>query len=345
MTNVINTTAAFQVTDVSQVAEARRAALLLAQRCGFPEARAGQVELVVSELATNLAKHARSGEMLFRRIGDERIPHDPVGIEILGIDSGPGMPDIALSRRDGHSTTGTLGQGLGAIARQSHVLEIDTRPSGTVAMARIWRDAQPGRVGQPLFEAGAVHVSKAGEAICGDDWACRIREDRVAVMIADGLGHGLAAHDAAHLAVQIFERSADESPLHIVTDLHAGLRSTRGAAVAVVVIDVARGTLRYSGLGNISSAIVTPSGERRSLVSQNGTAGHTAPRIQEFSYPMPPGSFLVMHSDGVGTHWDVAAHPGLSNRHPSVIAGVLYRAASRRRDDATVVILKERTPA
>ena len=345
MTDVINTTAAFQVTEMSQVAAARRAALLLAQRSGFSESRSGQVELVVSELATNLARHARSGEMLFRRIGDERIKHDPVGVEILAIDAGPGMPDIALFRRDGHSTAGTLGQGLGAIERQSHAFEIDTRPAGTVALARIWRDAPPGRAGQPLFEAGAVHVSKAGEAICGDDWACRIREDRVAVMVADGLGHGLAAHDAAHLAVQIFERSVDESPLHIVTDLHAGLRSTRGAAVAVAVIDVARGILRCSGLGNISSAIVTASGERRSLVSQNGTAGHTAPRIQEFAYPMPRGSFVVMHSDGVGMQWDVAAHAGLSNRHPSVIAGALYRQASRRRDDATVVIVKERTPA
>ena len=52
------------VTDISRVAEARRAATELAGRLGFSEACVGKVALVVTEAATNLVKHATAGEIL-----------------------------------------------------------------------------------------------------------------------------------------------------------------------------------------------------------------------------------------------------------------------------------------
>jgi anti-sigma regulatory factor (Ser/Thr protein kinase) len=341
----INTTAAFAVEESSQVAAARRAALLLAGRVGFDETPAGQVALVASELATNLAKHALSGEILLRQLGGERAPDEGMGVEILAIDRGPGMPDEALSRRDGYSTAGTLGHGLGAVARQSHEFELHTHPSGTVAMARLWRDAPPPPSSRPLFDVGAVHVSKHGEDVCGDELGWRHRGDRLAVMVADGLGHGLAAHDAAHLAVKVFHDFGEEPPQRIVTDAHAALRASRGAAIAVVAVDIERGVARYCGLGNISGVILRPDGTRQSLVSQNGTAGHTASRIQEFHYPVTAGGTLILHSDGLSTHWDAQKYPGLLRRHPSIIAGLLYRDFSRRRDDVTVVVARSRSVA
>jgi anti-sigma regulatory factor (Ser/Thr protein kinase) len=337
----MNTTAAFQVQEPSQVAEPRRAAQLLANRLMFPDARAGQVAIVVSELATNLAKHAKSGEILIRALGQDQGALEPVGIEILAIDAGPGISDVELSRRDGFSTAGTLGHGLGAVERQAHFFQIYSQPAGTVALARIWRDAPPDVAGQQLYEIGAVHVSKAGEDVCGDDWSWDGRDGRLSLMLADGLGHGLAAHDASRAAVRTFQKTSEGPPERVIRDIHAALRSTRGAAVAALTIDLDRGVLRYCGLGNISALILLPNGKRQSLVSHNGTAGHTASRLQEFSYPLPRQSVLVVHSDGLGTHWDLT-QPGLRTRHPSIIAGVLYREASRRRDDVTVVVVKER---
>ena len=81
------------------------------------------------------------------------------------------------------------------------------------------------------------------------------------------------------------------------------------------------------------------------MVSQNGTAGHTVSRVQEFNYPVPRHSIVVMHSDGLASQWDIGAYPGLRNRHPSVIAAILYRDFSRRRDDVTIVVAKEREGA
>jgi len=49
---------------------------------------------------------------------------------------------------------------------------------------------------------------------------------------------------------------------------------------------------------------------------------------------------LVMHSDGLTARWSLAAHPQLATRHAAVIAAVLYRDHSRRRDDATVLVAR-----
>src|SRR4051812_632778 len=126
------------------------------------------------------------------------------------------------------------------------------------------------------------------------------------------------------------------------TPAPGALRATRGAGVEMIAVDLDRGVARYAGVGNIAAVILNANGTRQSLVSQNGTAGHTIPRIQEYNYPVAARATLVMYSDGLGTHWDLAAYPGLLSRHPSIIAAVLYRDFSRKRDDVTVVVLKER---
>ena len=334
----LNVTTPFPVRDASEVSEPRRAAGWLAEALGFSESRAGKVSLIVSELATNLAKHARGGELLVRPLDDGH--NEPSGVEVLSLDTGPGIPDLALSRRDGHSTAGSLGNGLGAIERQADFSDIFTLPSGTAILARIWRDAPPPQLAEARVTVGAVHASKTGEDICGDAWSWRVRRQRLVVMVADGLGHGLYAHDAATAAIDTFRAVHEHSPARIVEDTHAALRATRGAAVAVLSADFDHRILRYCGLGNISTTILHAS--RQSLVSMNGTAGHTSSRLQEFQYPLPSHSVIVMHSDGLGTHWDVNAYPGLRSHDPSIIAGVLYRDFSRRRDDVTVVVAKLR---
>lgn len=332
----MNATAPFAVHDASQVSEPRRAAGRLAESLGFSENRAGKVALVVSELATNLAKHARGGELLLRPFDDGT--GNPLGIEILALDTGPGIPDIALSRRDGHLTSGTLGHGLGAVQRQSDFSDIYTQPGGTAMLSRIWREAPPSNAAPPRVNLGAVLASKPGEDVCGDAWSWRLRTQRMAVMVADGLGHGLHAHDAAVAAVATFTQLHEHTPARIVEDTHAALRPTRGAAVAVLSVDLDYRTVRYCGLGNITTTILHTA--RQSLVSMNGTAGHTASRLQEFQYPLPADAVVVMHSDGLGTQWDLGAYPGLRTRDASIIAGVLYRDFSRRRDDVTVVVAK-----
>jgi anti-sigma regulatory factor (Ser/Thr protein kinase) len=339
----MNVTSARPVTETSQAGEGRRLVLWLASHLGFSEERAGQAALIATELGTNLAKHARDGELVVRPI--TAADGEPTGIEILSLDKGPGMPEEAAARRDGYSTAGTLGHGLGAIKRQADQLDIYTHTSGTAIAARIWRERPPAGTGQPRFEIGAVHVSKAGEDVCGDDWAWRQRDGRLTLFIADGLGHGLQAHDAATAATRVFAKGHEQTPRLLITEVHAALRPTRGAAVAMLAVDSERRIGGFAGLGNIAGLILLPSGgSRHNMVSHNGTAGHAAGSIHEFTYPVPPQCTIVMFSDGLTSRWDLTAYPGLGHRSPALIAGVLYRDFSRRRDDVTVVVARERRP-
>ena len=125
-----------------------------------------------------------------------------------------------------------------------------------------------------------------------------------------------------------------------VEAIHAALRSTRGAAVGVAAIDLGTRTVSFAGLGNIA-AVLVGAGVIRRLVSQNGTAGQAARRIDEFQYPWPDRGMLVMHSDGLGTPRDLDVFPGLGERHPVLVAGVLYRELARGHDDVSVVVARE----
>jgi serine phosphatase RsbU (regulator of sigma subunit) len=162
-------------------------------------------------------------------------------------------------------------------------------------------------------------------------------------MVVDGLGHGVFAADAAREAERILSAGSQESVSDIVKDMHAALRKTRGAALAIAKIHFAKRLLTFAGVGNISASIVSV-GARRSIPSHNGTVGHQMARVQEFTYPWNADSILVMHSDGLGTHWTLEGYPGIWNKHASVIAAILHRDFYRGRDDVTVLVAKAGSP-
>ena len=335
----MNVTAAFPVTEQSEIAQPRRTVLWLADQLGFTEERAGRAALIVSELATNLVKHARGGEVLLQRLTLDDSERD--GIGIVALDKGPGLQDVARAARDGFSTSGTLGHGLGAAQRQADEFDLYTDTTGTAITATIRRsDRRVPHAGR--LDVGGVQVSKPGETVCGDAWAWRVREERLAIVIADGLGHGYPAQEAARTAVETFHKRHEQAPASVIEDIHLALRATRGAAVGMLAVNLERGTATYAGLGNIAGAVILPGAERRNLISHNGTAGHTAARIQEFNYVIPPASLIVLTTDGVTTHWSLDGYPGLHRHSATTVAAVLYRDFSRRRDDVTVVVAKER---
>ncbi len=121
--------------------------------------------------------------------------------------------------------------------------------------------------------------------------------------------------------------------------MHAALRSTRGASLAVADLHYQRAELRYVGIGNIS-AVIAEGTNTRSLVSTNGTVGHEMHAVREFVYPWSERCALLMHSDGLQTRWHLGDYPGLAVRHPSIIAAVLFRDFHRGRDDATVLVTR-----
>jgi anti-sigma regulatory factor (Ser/Thr protein kinase) len=324
------------VVEQSQVSDARRAAGEIAESLGFRSDDAARLAIVVTEAATNLVKHAGGGEILLRAIDGP-----PAGVEVLALDRGPGIANPIESQRDGHSTTGTLGGGLGAMRRLSSVFDLYTRPgSGTAVLCQVPSPARPTTPWSPL-ESGGVSVPHPTEQECGDAWAIEHHAGGCRVMLADGLGHGVLAAEAARAAVRVFRDEGARAPTAVLEACHDALRPTRGAAVAVADVDLSAGAVRFAGIGNVAGAVLT--GEhRRNMVSMNGTIGHGTIRLREFSYAWDPVSLLVLCSDGISTHWSLDAHRGLAVRHPSLIAAVVYRDHRRGRDDATVVAIKRK---
>ncbi|MDJ0389329.1 SpoIIE family protein phosphatase [Roseomonas sp. E05] len=333
---------AWAVEDPSGVAAARREAVTLAAGQGMGEAGLGAVALVATEMATNLVKHAGRGTLLVGAYGSLAGAAEPDegGIELLALDRGPGMADVVACRRDGFSTAGSAGQGLGAIARQSALFEIFSRPGqGTAMLARIPRRARPGPAPAPAGQAewGAVSVALAGQEVCGDAWGVRALPDGLEVVVADGLGHGPAAAQAATAALRCFFGLSGRGPAAMLEAMHGELRPTRGAAAAIARLQGM--TVTFAGLGNIAG-VVLGGGEVRRMVSMNGTLGHAARRFQDFACTLPAPPLLVLHSDGIANGWRLEDYPGLSVLHPSLIAAVLYRDFGRARDDATVLVAR-----
>ena len=320
------------VTDISRVAEARRAATELAGRLGFSAACVGKVALVVTEAATNLVKHATAGEILLYALQSGQLG----GIEVLALDRGPGMTNVAKCLRDGYSTSGSPGTGLGAIRRLATSFDIHSVPgAGTVLLARLWSEPLTAR---PTFlEVGAVSLAKPGEDVSGDQWTIAWFPERAVILVADGLGHGPGAAEAAREAVHTFHEHAALTPTAIIEAIHGALRSTRGAAVAVAEIVPPQETVRFAGVGNINGVVLSAEGSRN-MVSYNGTAGHTVHKIREFSYSWPADALLILSSDGLVTRFHLEHYPGLAKRHPDIIAATLYRDYARGHDDATVVV-------
>jgi hypothetical protein len=230
---------------------------------------------------------------------------------------------------------------LSAIRRQSATFDLFSVPEGgTVLLSRLWFPPPPATPPQPQFEWGVVSLPKSGEQACGDGWAIEPGAERTLILLVDGLGHGELAATAAREAIQVFRQQTRKGPADIIWAIHDAIRSTRGAAVAVAEIAPGSQTLVYAGVGNISGVVIDGE-ERRSMISYNGTAGHEVRKVQEFVYPWSPRSLVVLHSDGLGTHWQLDRYPGLVTRHPGVVAGTLYRDFNRGRDDVTVFAARE----
>jgi anti-sigma regulatory factor (Ser/Thr protein kinase) len=326
------------VADQSYVSAARRAAVGLAERLGYTETAAGNVAIIATELATNLVKHAGGGEIIARALEDS----SSVVLEILALDQGGGMSNVAECMRDGYSTAGSSGTGLGALTRLSGKFDFYTQPGrGTVASVRIWPDGRATGSPQSLLDVDGLSIPKHGESACGDGWSVQHSPSGCSVAVVDGLGHGPLAADAARTALDSFQQVQGLSPAEFLERMHGALRSTRGAAGAVAEIDVPARQVRFAGVGNIAASIVAGL-DVRHLVSMNGTLGHEARFFREFSYDWQPFATLILHSDGIATRWDLSTYPGIGIKPLSVIAGVLYRDLNRGRDDATVVIARER---
>lgn len=316
------------IDDRSSIGDARRAANSVARSLGFDESRCSDISIVVTELATNLLQHVGGGELLICPV-----EAGAAWLDILAVDSGPGIRDVSRAFEDGVSTAGSAGQGLGAVQRLSDAVSLySVLGAGTVVFCRF--SLAPESITAPV---GVVSIPIRGEVQCGDSYLILPGASRSLVMLVDGLGHGPVAAEAAGEAVKAVRAASKENLNEIMAFTHNALKATRGAAMSVVIVDHERLVLAYAGVGNVSATIGNGA-ITRNMVSRNGTLGAVLPRVQEYSYPFEPGMMLLMFSDGLNSRCSFNGYSGILSRPPALVAGLLYRDFKRGRDDATVIV-------
>jgi anti-sigma regulatory factor (Ser/Thr protein kinase) len=325
--------------EVSDAGAARRAAEQLAQQMELPVTRVAEVGLAVTELATNVHTHGGGGAILVRSIRAGA----SAAVEVVTVDSGPGIVDVGIARRHRHSTAGTLGVGLGMVARLADQLDISSHPGrGTVLAARFEAD----RRARPTLAADAIGppaagISRAarGEDVCGDTYAVRRDGARMSLMVCDGSGRGPLAAAAAREAVRAFtDCTQPMSPPEVaLLRIHRALAGTLGGAVAIAELDSDAHRLRFVGVGNIAGAVINAR-EKRRLVSHSGIVGYREPALQPFEHLLPADSVVILHSDGVRKRWDWDELDQLATSTPLLIAATLLRDAGIQTDDACVLV-------
>lgn len=319
-----------ELSDPTHVALVRRRALHHARLAGFEEPLSASATLIASEGASNIVKHAGSGGVILGRCS----AGDAIGLSLSFYDRGPGM-NLQACLPDGVSSSGTLGHGLGAIARAASSWDAFSRSvGGSVIWAEIWKEPPA-----PTFDVGAVCAPYPGEPVAGDGWGVEVLDDDTCtVMVVDGLGHGALAADAARVALDVLRDEPALAPGRMLERAHTALRVTRGAAAAVGRLERSRRLFTYAAIGNIGGAIWGGSEPGRSLVSQHGIVGHTTHRVREERYALAPGSSVILCSDGIKTRWELDAE--LARCRATTIATVLWRDHTRGRDDATALVVR-----
>ena len=329
------------VSDASHAGEARRAIARLARAAGMDETESGKAAIIATELANNLVKHTPGGEVSLGllSIGDEK------WLEVMSLDRGPGMSDVGRCLQDGYSTRGSPGTGLGAVRRLSTEFDIHSSlETGTVVFSRLRVGRAP--VGERAFQWGSACRSISPGLPSGDCWRLAERPGALALMVADGLGHGDDAAVASTRAATVFDKEPFLPGTHFLERAHIEMRGSRGAAVAIAHVDAHAGEVRYTGTGNVAGRLEAIHDARagQGLVSHSGIVGVNQRKPVQFNYPCPPQALLIMHTDGLRSRWSLRDSPGLITRHPALIAGVLYRDFSRGRDDVAVVVVRISVP-
>ncbi len=342
------------ITDEAQVGAARRAVQRFASALGFGEDQLAELAIVVQEIGTNAVRYATSGGCLHwtETFGDEP------GIELFYADKGPGIYDLDRAIRDGVSTGGSLGAGLGAVRRlmdefdaystvkgTTRRLGLSRRTThGTAIMGRKWLTAEPHG---PLAERGRALSKRLGlwsrprpgEDANGDAYFVGQHDGDILLAVVDGLGHGRGAHEASRVALETLGQWRGEPLDELLWEVHDALRPTRGAVLGAVVLDPEAGAMYYAGVGNVEVRVLGSHEPARPIPS-NGTLGARLSNLRVWPHRWTAGSTLVLATDGLSAKWDISAYPDLLPRSPQLLAGILLRDFSRASDDATVLVFR-----
>jgi anti-sigma regulatory factor (Ser/Thr protein kinase) len=309
---------------------ARALVRAMAKKVGFDARAVEELVLVTSELAENLAVHAQKGEMVFKQLthGSRR------GIQIETRDRGPGICDIELALKDGYSTQNSLGYGLGTVNRLMDELEISSTckyPAQTCLIAKRYIMPHKPKKIKPLSTFGAASRPLHGSKVNGDGFFIKEWANGAMVGVIDGLGHGQYAHRATQKTLNYLEDNFDKKMPQIFMGVNRQCLATRGVVMALARFSWDPGSITLAAIGNISLKTYGAL-EKMDLPVLRGVLGRAAPNPLVVKHPWSDRQGLIMHSDGLTSHWSFSDYPNM--------AKLLLDSLSKGHDDATILVVK-----
>ncbi len=333
-----NTFTSHKIEDRSYIAFVKREIREKVTQGNFKESKIGEIDILISELTSNLVKHAGGGELLYRLTWEEGSSI----FEVFCIDKGGGMANVAEMMKDGVSTTRTLGQGLGAIQRLSDVAQVYSIPNwGTIVYAKVSSaEEQYVKREKVFFKEAAIEVPKPGEIACGDGYAVKRTADETHIFLGDGLGHGLYAQEAVQTAIRSFYQCQEVYPSDILRFIHNDVKKTRGLVATVARLQHSKKTWQVCGIGNIHARLFEGI-SFKAFMSYNGIVGLNLPNtLNNHEMEAQNHQFLIMASDGLGVRWELNRYPAIFKYNAMIIAAALYKDFCRGHDDASILVGK-----
>lgn len=323
------------------VFKARRAGRELAREIGFNSKDYAFIELAVSELATNIIKHAGGGKI-------KLVPIEG-GLEIVSEDQGPGINDVEEALKGRRKSLHGLGVGLSGVRRTMDQLEINSEKGrGTLITARKWM-VRPLHLIKPkqesnvpsngLMKYGVISNALFGSGFNGDSYVIREFDGNSLIAVIDGLGHGQTAYVVAQEAADYVQKNYRKSLVSILEGCHKALRGTRGVVMGLVKVDFEGSRLFFSGVGNIGIRVVGKKPVKP--ISVPGIIGHNVKKLFEEGFPYTRGDTIFIYSDGISDRFVDPGKPDLKGKGLQEIAEEIVREFGRDQDDATIVAARE----
>lgn len=124
------------IRDQSDVVKIRHSVRTIALELRFSVVDQTKIVTAASELGRNTLVHGRGGSCLIEPLEQD----GQVGIRLTFEDDGPGIPDIQLALKDGYTSGGGMGLGLGGAKRLMSEFDITSTPGkGTRVSVIRWK--------------------------------------------------------------------------------------------------------------------------------------------------------------------------------------------------------------
>jgi anti-sigma regulatory factor (Ser/Thr protein kinase) len=339
----------FKINNDWDIGHTRRYIVEESKKIGFNSIELGEISIVINELCTNFIKHNTVDGTLSFSILNE---FDRTGIEVIAQDKGPGIKNVDEVIKDGVSSKGTMGGGLGAIKRLMDSFEIYTNneknisggldPSklnsiGTLIILKKWTQNKL-KYNESDVKVSILSRPYPGMGVNGDYYYIKKFKDRCFFAVIDGLGHGLEANKASRLTAEIINNNTHKSVKDILITINSGLKFTRGAVAGIVFIDTIKKEFEYSAVGNIEFRYILNGASER-LIPSNGLLGvcnNDTIKVHRRAYEK--GAIITMCTDGIVNRWDYNSYLNTELNNPAVLANLILKDFGKCNDDATILV-------